>query len=102
VTLSTSNSRHQPMSKDRESSVGTATGYGRGSTPGRVRIFLFSVLPRPALRSTQPPIQWVPGTIFLGVKRPGREVDHSPPSSADVRNDGVILPLPGISSWHSA
>jgi hypothetical protein len=23
------------------------------------------------LFSTQPPIQWVPGTLFLGVKRPG-------------------------------
>jgi hypothetical protein len=29
-----------------------------------------------------PPIQWVPGALSLGVKRPGRECDHSPPSSA--------------------
>jgi hypothetical protein len=35
---------------------------------------------------TQPPIQWVPGTLSLGVKRPGREADHSPPSSAEVEN----------------
>jgi hypothetical protein len=32
----------------------------------------------------QPPIQWVPGDLSLGVKRPGREADHSPPSSAEV------------------
>jgi hypothetical protein len=32
-----------------------------------------------------PPIQWVPGALSLGVKRPGREVDHSPPSSAEVK-----------------
>jgi hypothetical protein len=35
---------------------------------------------------TQPSIQWVPGALSLGVKRPGREADHSPPSSAKVKN----------------
>jgi hypothetical protein len=34
---------------------------------------------------TQPPIQWVPGTLSLGVKRPGCEAHHSPPSSAEVK-----------------
>jgi len=24
------------------------------------------------------------GALYLGVKRPGREADHSPPSSAEV------------------
>jgi len=37
-----------------------------------------------ALGPTQPPIQWVPRALSLGVKRPGREADHSPPSSAEV------------------
>jgi hypothetical protein len=37
---------------------------------------------RTALVPTQPPIQWVSGALSLGVKRPGREADHSPPSSA--------------------
>jgi hypothetical protein len=41
---------------------------------------------RLALRPTQPPIQCIPGDLFLGVKRPGRESDHSPPSSAEVKN----------------
>jgi hypothetical protein len=36
--------------------------------------------------STQPSIQWVKGTLSLGVKRPGREADHSPPSSAEFKN----------------
>jgi hypothetical protein len=31
------------------------------------------------------PIQWVPGAFSLQVKRPGREADHSPPSSAEVK-----------------
>jgi hypothetical protein len=33
----------------------------------------------------QLPIQWVPGALSLGVKRPAREADHSPPSSAKVK-----------------
>jgi len=38
---------------------------------------------------TQPPIQWEPGALSLGVKRPGREADHSSPPSAEVK--GVEL-----------
>jgi hypothetical protein len=33
-------------------------------------------------------VQWVPGVLFPGVKtRPGRDADHSPPSSAEVENE---------------
>jgi hypothetical protein len=48
-------------------------------------IFLFTTASRTALGPTQPPIQWVPGALSLGVKWPGREADHSPPSSAEVK-----------------
>jgi hypothetical protein len=48
-------------------------------------IFLFTTASRAAVVPTQPPIQWVPGTLSLGVKRPGREADHSPPSSVEVK-----------------
>jgi len=34
---------------------------------------------------TQPPNQWVPGSLSFGVKRPGREADHSPASNAEVK-----------------
>jgi hypothetical protein len=47
-------------------------------------IILFTIVSRPALGPTHPPSQWVPGALSLGVKRPGREADHSPPSSAEV------------------
>jgi hypothetical protein len=47
-------------------------------------IFLFTIASRTALGPIQPPIQWVPGALSLGVKRPGREADHSPQSSAKV------------------
>jgi hypothetical protein len=30
------------------------------------------------------------GIISLGLKRPGRKGEHSPPSSADVKNDGAV------------
>jgi hypothetical protein len=48
-------------------------------------IFLLTTASRTALGSTQPPIEWVPGALSLGVKRLGREADHSPPSSAEVK-----------------
>jgi hypothetical protein len=48
-------------------------------------IFLFTTAFRTALGPTQPPIQWVLGALSLGIKRPGREADHSPPSSAEVK-----------------
>jgi hypothetical protein len=50
----------------------------------RLGIFLFTTASRTTLGPTQP-IQWVPGTLSLGLKRPGREADHSPPSSAEVK-----------------
>jgi hypothetical protein len=52
---------------------------------------------------TQPPIQWVPRVLPLGIKRLVREADHSPPSSAEnkecvelylhspIRLHGVVL-----------
>ena len=44
----------------RDSVVGIATGWSvRGSNPGRGRDFPCPT--RPAPRSTQPPVQWVPG-----------------------------------------
>jgi hypothetical protein len=52
----------------------------------RLGIFLFTTASRMALGPTQPPIQWVPGALSLGVKWPGCEADHSPPSSAEVKN----------------
>jgi hypothetical protein len=58
---------------------------GRSSSPGRVKNFVFSTSSRPKLASTQPPIRWVLGALSPGVKRPGREADHSLPASADVK-----------------
>jgi hypothetical protein len=48
------------------------------------------------------PIQWVPGAVSLGVKRPEREADHSPPSTAKIKKSGPIPPLPHTSLWRGA
>jgi hypothetical protein len=44
-------------------------------------IFLFITASRTALE----PTQWVSGALSLEVKRPGREADPSPPSSAEIK-----------------
>jgi hypothetical protein len=60
--------------------------------------FLFTTSSRLALGSTQPSIQWVPGVLSPGVKRPVREADHSPPTSAArSRKCGSMHPLPHTS-----
>jgi hypothetical protein len=41
-----------------------------------------------------PPIQWVPGDFFPGLKRPGREADHSPPASAEVKKTWIYTSAP--------
>jgi hypothetical protein len=84
-----------PSTVSRDSVVGIAS-------PNRVKNFLFSKSSRPALRSTQPPIQWVPGALSPGVKRPGLEVDHSPPASAEFKNMWMYTSTPHTPSWRSA
>jgi hypothetical protein len=60
--------------------------------------FLFSTASRQVLGPTEAPIQWVPGVLSPGIKRPGREAEHSSQCSADVKNGGAIPPLPHTSS----
>jgi hypothetical protein len=68
-----------------------------------LRISLFTTASRTALGPTQPPIQWVPGALSLGVKRPRREADHSPPSSAEVKECvELYLHSPDTPSWGCA
>ena len=63
----------------RDSSVGIVTRYGLDDPGIESRCGRDFLHPsRPALGPTQPPIQWVP-SLYPGVKRPGRGVDHPPP-----------------------
>jgi len=41
---------------------------------------------RSALGPTQPPVQWVLRALLPGVKWPGHEADHTPPSNSTVKN----------------
>jgi hypothetical protein len=66
---------------------------GRSSSPFRVKNFLFCTS-RPALGSTQTPIQWVPGTLSPGVKGEGREADHLPETSAEVKKMWIYTSTP--------
>jgi hypothetical protein len=70
---------------------------GRSSNPARVKNCLFSILSRLALCSTQPPMQWVPGTLSKGVKKLGREADYSP-TNAYVKKTWIYTFTPHTSS----
>jgi hypothetical protein len=69
---------------------------GRSSSSVRDKIF-FSTSSIPVLVPTQPPIQWVTGLFPPGVKRPGRETDHSPPTNAEAKNTWIYTSTPPIS-----
>jgi hypothetical protein len=92
------------------SSVGIALGYGLDDRGSRVRfpgggleVFLFTTAFRTVLGPTQPPIQWVARALSLGLKRVGRDADHSPPSSAEIKECvELYLQYPNTSSWRGA
>jgi hypothetical protein len=81
------------------SSVSILSDYrldDRGSIPDRGRgFFSLASVSRPALRLTQPPVQWVPGGPFPGGKaRLGPDAEHSPPSTAEVNNEELYFSPP--------
>jgi hypothetical protein len=68
-----------------------------------MEFFLFATASSTALRAKQPPIQWVPGALSRGVKRPGREADHSPPFSTEAKECVELYPhSPTTPSWRDA
>jgi hypothetical protein len=75
----------------RVSSVGIALGYGPDDRGSRIRFPAaagnFSLHYRVQNGSGALPASYPMGTrsSFPGVKRPGREADHLPPSSAEVK-----------------
>jgi hypothetical protein len=66
-------------------------------------VFLFSTTSRMALGPTQPPSQWVPEALSLGVKWPGCDADHSPPSTAKVMKCvELYFHSSNMPPWHGA
>jgi len=51
------------------------------------KISLFSKVPVLGMEPTQPPVQWVVGSLYPGVKQLGHEVRCCPSYSATVKND---------------
>ena len=82
-----------PSFMERDSAVGIATRYGLDgqgieSQWGRD----FPRPSRPALGPNHPPVQWV--------KRPGRGIDHPPPSNAEVEGRvELYICSPSGPSW---
>jgi hypothetical protein len=64
----------------RDSAVGIATSC---SSPGEVKNFHFSMSSGSGVHPTYYPMGT--GGSIPGVKRPGREAGHSPPTSAEVK-----------------
>jgi hypothetical protein len=86
--------------KSRDSSVGIALGYELDDRGSRV-LFLtgagnFSLHHHVQNDSGAHPASYPMGTrdSFLRVKRPGREADHSPPFSTEVKNAWNYTPSP--------
>jgi hypothetical protein len=77
----------------RDSVVSIATSYGLDDRGVGVRVLvvsrIFSKSSSLAPRSTQAPIKWVPE-----VKRPGREVDQSTPTSAEDKKMWIYTSTP--------
>jgi hypothetical protein len=83
--------------------TGWTTGVQGFDSRRGLGIFLFTTASRKALGPTQPPIQWVPGPLSVGIKRPEREADHSSPSSAEVKEwVELYLHSPNTPSWRGA
>jgi len=65
--------------------------------PAETRDIFFFTSSTPIMGSTQPPAQWAQDFSLSG-KQWGREFDHSPPYSADVKNEYryTSAPLPKL------
>jgi hypothetical protein len=91
---------YKKSNRNGDSAVGIATGYGLGDrgvgvkSPGRVKNFLFYTSSTLAVGPTELPIQWVSRALSPGVKRPGREPDHSPPTNAKIKKTWIYTSTP--------
>jgi len=55
---------------------------------------LYSILTRPGMELTQPPIYGESAALSTGVKGLGREADHKLPSTAESKNDWIYIYTP--------
>jgi hypothetical protein len=74
---------------------GIALGYGQHDQgfESRQGLGIFTAS-RLTLGPNQPPTQWVQGSLSLEIKQTGRETDHCPLSSAEVKNAWSYTSIP--------
>jgi hypothetical protein len=74
---------------------------GRSSVPGKVKNYFFSMSSIPLAK----PVSYSRGTreYFPGIKRPVREADHPPSTSAEIKKilSYTSTPPPRTSSWRT-
>jgi hypothetical protein len=63
---------------------------------GGLGVFFFFTVSGSALGPSRPHVQWAPGVLSPGVKRPGREGDHSFHPNAEVKNAWRYISTPPI------
>jgi hypothetical protein len=92
----------------RGSSVGIANGYGLDNRGVGVRVLVESRILTFLCHRNRfwGPLNFIfivyKGALSLGVKRQGREADHSPLTGAEAENVGAIPPFLHTSSWPCA
>ena len=87
----------------RHAVVGIATSY-RSDGPG----FEFQQVKKFFVLQILPEVHWGPHSLpfnehrgtFLGIKRTGSCVDHSPPPRGEIKNGWSYNIIPPILSWH--
>jgi hypothetical protein len=85
--------------ENQDSSVGIATGYGLDDRGVRVRVPVVLIFFLPHVVQTgsgaHPASSPVgTGVSFRGVKWPGLQADHSPPTSAEIKNTWIYTSTP--------
>jgi hypothetical protein len=74
---------------------------GRSSGTDWVKNFFLQVVPTGS-RNHQASYPMDIGNFSLSVKRPGREADHSPPTSVEIKKIWIYTSTPHTPSWCSA
>jgi hypothetical protein len=93
--------RERERERERRKSIFLGSLFGlwtgrqrdRSSSLGRGNIFPLHVV-QTGTGPTQPPIQWILGTLSSGVKRAGSEGDHPPPTSDEIKNMWIYKFIP--------
>jgi hypothetical protein len=90
---------HTKLERSRDSSVGIATGYGLNDRGVGVRVPVGTL--RHVIQTdsgAHPAYPMGTGGDFPGVKRQGREADHSPPACAEAKKVWICITTPPYAS----